>query len=67
MAAKSLKRLPGFGEFEYDYLEDERRQRIAVERAKTLDPTDWAQTAEQQQLFDRLRASRNNKPILFLE
>ena len=67
LAGKSLARLPGFEDFEYDYLEKPIGREIAVATARKKANPSHRGATENQALFDRLRAERDDTPILYLE
>ncbi|HZR80955.1 MAG TPA: cytochrome c3 family protein [Candidatus Binatia bacterium] len=69
LAGKSLQRMPGYERFEYDYVPPESAQKAAVGAAKRAAgaSADAAIEAGRDELFERLRATRNDTPIALAE
>ena len=80
IAGRSLRQLPDFGEFSYDFVANQPERAAAARRAREI----WDQRAQpesserprvligadgklQQEVFDHLRATRDDKPVILLE
>lgn len=69
LAGKSLRRMPGFEDLAFDYVLPEDALRAVVETAKhrAANGADATVESGRDELFARLRSTRNNQPILLPE